>query len=134
MLRGPYADAELVHVISAVVMPRSFPTNEVMTIIEPPRREPIAMAIVAVKTNRVSVRVDLKHAGRASGSIDMVTVESLAMFFSSTSARMPAGEILAVIIAYILIDSLLFLAKDRYEKKKRKKTIASRHMQRLQNN
>ena len=57
-------EAEDIQVISAVVMSRSLPMNDETTVMEPVSNEPIAMAIVAVKTNKTSCTVDLKHAGR----------------------------------------------------------------------
>ena len=57
--------AEDIQVISAVDMLRSLPTNDEMTVTDPVDKEPIAMAIVAVRTKRTSWVVDLKHAGRA---------------------------------------------------------------------
>jgi hypothetical protein len=55
-------------VISAVVIPRSLPTNEELTITEPVRNEFIATAMVTDKTNNASWNVELKHSGRAFGS------------------------------------------------------------------
>lgn len=55
----------MIQVISAVVMLRSLPINDDVTETEPASSALMAIAIVAVKTNITSWRVDLKHAGRA---------------------------------------------------------------------
>jgi hypothetical protein len=62
-----YKEDALTQVISALVIFRSLPTKEVITVTEPPVNEDIATAIVAVRTNRISCVVDLKHSGRAPG-------------------------------------------------------------------
>lgn len=46
-------DAEI-HVISALLISKSFPTKEVITVIPPIVKEFIAIAIVAVRTKRIS--------------------------------------------------------------------------------
>lgn len=80
--------AELIQVISAVVISRSAPTEAEMTATAPLKKAPIAIAIVAVKTNSTSCVVDLKHDGRPSG-FEISTVEGF-MAFSST--RLVAAE------------------------------------------
>jgi hypothetical protein len=57
--------ADDIQVISAVVMSRSLPTKELMTVTTPVKKAPIAIAIVAVKTNNTSCNVERKHAGLA---------------------------------------------------------------------
>jgi len=56
--------AELIHVISAVVIPRSAPTKDDITVTVPVKKEPIAIVIVAVSTKRTSCVVELKQDGR----------------------------------------------------------------------
>ena len=72
-------------------MPRSLPTKDVMTVTDPPRNEPMAIAMVAVRTKRISTTVDLKHAGRASGSTIGATC-ACAMFFSSKATTMSVAR------------------------------------------
>ena len=55
--------------ISAVVISKSLPAKVDKTVTVPVRKELIATAIVTEKTNRASWRVDLKHSGRALGSL-----------------------------------------------------------------
>ena len=62
-----YKEDALIQVVSALVIFRSLPTKEVITVTEPPVNEDIATAIVAVRTNRISWAVDMKHSGRAPG-------------------------------------------------------------------
>lgn len=56
--------AEEIHVISAVVIPRSRPMKLDTTVTDPVSKAPIAMAIVAVSTKSTSWIVEEKHAGR----------------------------------------------------------------------
>jgi len=62
-----YKEDALTQLISALVIFRSLPTKEVITVTEPPVNEDIATVIAAVRTNRISCAVDLKHSGRAPG-------------------------------------------------------------------
>lgn len=96
-----YAEAELIQVISAVVMPKSLPTYDVMTVMDPPARDPMAIVIVAVRTNRVSCMVELKHAGRASGSTTSF-VRSWVIFFSSKVVDVPPSATLEIAFIDIL--------------------------------
>ena len=64
-----YVLAALVHVSSAVVMFRSTAMKLVMTTVMPTMKDDIAIAIVAVSTNRTSCDVDLKQAGLPVGFI-----------------------------------------------------------------
>jgi hypothetical protein len=65
-------EAAFIQVISAVVIFKSLPANEDITVTEPTRKEDIATAIVTERTKRHSWSVDLKHSGRASGSRMMI--------------------------------------------------------------
>lgn len=58
----------LIHVTSAAVMDRLLPIGAVITVQIPYKKDDVPMDIVAVKTNRHSCTVDLKHRGRPSGS------------------------------------------------------------------
>jgi hypothetical protein len=71
---GPHAGRrwKLAHVISAVVMPKSLPAKLDMTVIEPVRKLDMATAIVTDMTKRHSCNVDLKHVGRAFGSLSLI--------------------------------------------------------------
>jgi hypothetical protein len=53
------------HVISALVMPRSRPTKDDITVMTPPAMLLSPTAMVQVTTNNTSCSVDLKQAGRA---------------------------------------------------------------------
>lgn len=72
--------AAVIHVICAVVMFKSLPMNEDVTVTDPATKTPIAIAIVAVRTNNTSCVVELKHAGRplfvCTGSIGAVPASS----------------------------------------------------------
>jgi hypothetical protein len=63
-----HAEEALIQVISAAVMERLLPIGAVITVQMPYRNDDVPMDIVAVRTNRHSCTVDLKHRGRASGS------------------------------------------------------------------
>jgi hypothetical protein len=56
--------AAVSQVTSAVVICRSRPTKDEITVIEPVKNGDIAEAIVTMNTNSNSCIVDLKHAGR----------------------------------------------------------------------
>jgi hypothetical protein len=71
-----YDEAAFIHVISALVMPRSFPAKELMTVIEPVKKLDMATAIVTDMTNKHSCSVDLKHSGRALGSLSLIGGET----------------------------------------------------------
>ncbi|KAG9973122.1 hypothetical protein KCU98_g12842, partial [Aureobasidium melanogenum] len=92
--------AELIQVISAVVMPRSAPTEAEMTETAPLRKAPIAIAMVAVNTNRTSCVVDLKHGGRPSG-FEISTVEGTTAFSSTASIVAEAGATGAAAISTV---------------------------------
>jgi hypothetical protein len=79
--------AAFIQVISALVMPRSLPANELMTVIAPPKKLDMATAIVTDTTNKHSCSVDLKHSGRALGSLSLIGKTSLpsAASFSGSS-------------------------------------------------
>jgi hypothetical protein len=62
--RETYDDDADIHVISGVVILRSRPTKEEITVTLPVVMELIPIAMVAVRTKRTSCRVDLKHSGR----------------------------------------------------------------------
>ena len=79
-----YKEDALTQVISALVIFRSLPTKEVITVTEPPVNEDIATAIVAVRTNRISCAVDRKHSGRAPG-FALIFMVSLVPFAASGS-------------------------------------------------
>jgi hypothetical protein len=64
-----YDTAAFVQVTSALVMPKSLAANELMTVIDPVKKLVMATAIVTESTKRHSWSVDLKHAGRAFGSV-----------------------------------------------------------------
>jgi hypothetical protein len=70
--RLPYDVAAFIQVISALVMPRSFAAKLLITVIEPVRKEVIATAIVTKPTNKHSWSVDMKHSGRALGSLSLI--------------------------------------------------------------
>ncbi|KAG9697489.1 hypothetical protein KCU69_g8225, partial [Aureobasidium melanogenum] len=92
--------AELIQVISAVVMPRSAPTEAEMTDTAPLKKAPIAIAMVAVNTNSTSCVVDLKHGGRPSG-FEISTVEGTTAFSSTTSIAAEAGATAAAAISTV---------------------------------
>ena len=48
-----------------------------MTVLEPRVKEPIAIAIVAVATKRISWKVDLKHSGRVFGSVRLDALDGV---------------------------------------------------------
>jgi hypothetical protein len=70
--RQTYDAAAFIHVISALLMPRSLPAKLLMTVMEPVRKLDMATAIVTDMTNKHSCRVDLKHSGRALGSLSLI--------------------------------------------------------------
>lgn len=92
--------AELIQVISAVVMPRSAPTEADMTETAPLKKAPIAIAIVAVNTNSTSCVVDLKHAGRSSGLV-ISTMEGSTAFSSTVLVAAEAGATAAAAISTV---------------------------------
>ena len=94
--------AELIQVISAVVMPRSAPTDADMTETAPLRKAPIAIAIVAVNTNSTSCVVDLKHGGRPSG-FEISTVEGRTAFSSTIVVVAAAGATGAAAISTVVM-------------------------------
>lgn len=100
--------AELIHVISAVVMPRSLPTEAEMTETAPLKKAPIAIAMVAVNTNSTSCVVDLKHGGRPSG-LGTSTVEGMTAFSSIVAE---AGATAAAAIS--TVDMTAQLDDERY--------------------
>lgn len=65
--RMTYEEDAQAQVVSALVIFKSLLRKEVITVTEPLVNEDIATAIVAVRTNRISWAVDLKHSGRAPG-------------------------------------------------------------------
>jgi hypothetical protein len=67
-----YLDAAFIQVISALVMPKSLPTKLDITVILPVKKLDIAIAMVTDKTNKHSCSVDLKHSGRALGSLLLI--------------------------------------------------------------
>jgi hypothetical protein len=85
-----YDGAAFIHVISALVMPKSLPAKELMTVIEPVKKLDMATAIVTDMTNRHSCSVDLKHSGRALGSLSLIggetSLPSAASFSGSSFA------------------------------------------------
>lgn len=65
-------DEAEIHVISALLMCRSRPMMAVTTVVDPAVKLPMPTAIVAVRTKRTSVAVDLKQLGRASSSCVLI--------------------------------------------------------------
>ncbi|KAG9829986.1 hypothetical protein KCU98_g12866, partial [Aureobasidium melanogenum] len=92
--------AELIQVISAVVMPKSAPTEAEMTETAPLKKAPIAIAMVAVNTNSTSCVVDLKQGGRPSG-FEISTVEGTTAFSSTASIVAEAGATAAAAISTV---------------------------------
>jgi hypothetical protein len=80
-----YDEAAFIHVISALVMPRSRPAKLLITVIEPDKKLDIATAIVTDITKRHSCSVDLKHSGRAFGSLSLIGGETLLLSAASFS-------------------------------------------------
>ena len=75
--------------ISAFVMPRSRAAKELMTVIAPVKKLVIATAIVTETMNMHSWNVDVKHSGRALGSLSLIGCESAAKSSASVSASAP---------------------------------------------
>jgi len=67
-----YDVAAFIHVISAFVMLRSRAAKELMTVIDPVRKLVMATAIVTEAMNMHSWKVDVKHSGRALGSLSLI--------------------------------------------------------------
>jgi hypothetical protein len=86
IVRCPYDVAAFIQVISALVMFKSFAAKELMTVMEPVRKEVMATAIVTRLTNRHSWSVDLKHSGRALGSLSLIGCARVADSGSDVSA------------------------------------------------
>ena len=100
--------AEEIHVISAVVIPRSRPIKLEMTVTDPVSKAPMAMAIVAVSTKSTSCTVEEKHAGRTlfvvTGSRGLPSsppsVSEVGAWWVATarfSSTLSASDILAVV-------------------------------------
>jgi hypothetical protein len=64
--------AAFIHVISALLILNSLPAKLLITVIAPVRKLVIATAIVTDVTNRHSCSVELKHSGRAFGSLSLI--------------------------------------------------------------
>lgn len=64
-----YEVAAFIQVISAFDICNSLPAKEDMTVTEPVKKDVMATAMVTDNTNKHSWMVDLKHSGRASGSL-----------------------------------------------------------------
>lgn len=64
-----YEVAAFIHVISALVIFNSRPANELITVIDPVKKLVMATAMVTEITKRHSCKVELKHSGRALGSL-----------------------------------------------------------------
>jgi len=71
-----------------------------MTATAPLKKAPIAIAIVAVKTNSTSCVVDLKHDGRLSG-FEISAVEGMMAFSLTTLVAAEAGATGATAISTV---------------------------------
>ena len=85
---GTYEDAATIQVISALVIFKSLPANELMTVMEPVKKLVMATAMVAEITNRDSWTDDLKHSGRALGSLVAIGAEWWLPVLASRTAAM----------------------------------------------
>jgi hypothetical protein len=92
-----YDEAAFIHVISALLMPKSLPAKLLMTVIAPVKKLDMATAIVTDMTKRHSCSVDLKHSGRALGSLSLIggetSLPSAASFSGSVAMCIGATRI-----------------------------------------